>query len=413
MRQKNPEAKKLQSLKTEIGWTVRKSIDLLVKVTPPHLLPRVSQKKQLLIVRIDAIGDFVIFTGILPYFRELYPAPEWEITLLGGQDTEIFAEFVTSDVISFEPVFDSFIPIDRFAFLRNLIYRFKFQKKMQKLFYDTIIYPVYSRSRDGDQLVNIINAKEKIAIDGDCRNIPSQLKKVNNKIYTKLIPSEEAWISEIERNVSFIKKLGIQNPIDGVPRWKIPADLVATSKKFLAEKKIQGDFSVVCPGASKTFRIWPPHKVAEVIDYLWVEYKLPTLICGSPEDKLISLKIQKFLKSAQIVCVCGETNLIELSALMSFAKMCITMDSGSAHIAVAVNAHLICIIGGGHYKRFFPYGNPNRFRAVTEELDCFYCNWNCKFEQPICVRDISVATAIKEIDNLMIMVNEENTPPAA
>ena len=89
---------------------------------------------------------------------------------------------------------------------------------------------------------------------------------------------------------------------------------------------------------------------------------------------------------------------------MSSAKVCITMDSGPAHIAIAVNAPLICIIGGGHYKRFSPYGDPSRFRAATEELDCFYCNWNCKYGTPFCVKDISIETVIKEIDSLLKIV---------
>jgi ADP-heptose:LPS heptosyltransferase len=77
------------------------------------------------------------------------------------------------------------------------------------------------------------------------------------------------------------------------------------------------------------------------------------------------------------------------------------MDSSPAHLAVAVNTPTVCVIGGGHYKRFFPYGDPKLFRAATEELDCFYCDWKCKFGTPFCVQDIPVSTAIREIDELM------------
>jgi ADP-heptose:LPS heptosyltransferase len=400
---KNPIYSNLQLLKSGLAWLARKSIDLLVIKTPNKPIFELSQKKKLLIVRTDAIGDFVIFTGILPYFRELYPSQEWEITLLASKECKTIADFVQSDIISPESVFDKFIPIDRFAFGRNLIYRFQFQKKLlQNLYYDVIIYPVYSRTRDGNQLINIINSPEKISIDGDCSNSYLSVKQRNNQtIYTKIIKLKEGWLSEVERNVNFIKELGIKKSIDGIPQWKIPSELVETSINLVKSKAIEGDFVVVCPGAFSSYRVWSPEKVATVIDYLWCEYKLPTLICGSPKDKIISLEIQKSLKSAKVICLCGETNLIQLSAIMSYAKLCITMDSGPAHIAVAVNAPLICIIGGGHYKRFFPYGDPNRFRAATEELDCFYCNWECKFNTPLCVRDISIETVIKEIDSLI------------
>ena len=183
---KNPIYSNLQFLKSELAWLARKSIDFLVRITTNKPTFELSQKKKLLIVRTDAIGDFVIFTGILPFFRELYPSQEWEITLLGSQEYRTIAEFVKSAIISPKSVFDKFISIDRLAFSRNLIYRFQFQKKLlQNLYYDVIIYPVYSRARDGDQLVDIINSSEKIGVDGDCNNIPLSVKQKNNQtIYT-------------------------------------------------------------------------------------------------------------------------------------------------------------------------------------------------------------------------------------
>jgi hypothetical protein len=41
---------------------------------------------------------------------------------------------------------------------------------------------------------------------------------------------------------------------------------------------------------------------------------------------------------------------------------------------------------------------------ATEELDCFYCDWMCKFNKPICVDDITVKTVTKEIDELMNII---------
>jgi ADP-heptose:LPS heptosyltransferase len=395
----------LRLLKNKLAWLVRNSIDSLVKITPKPKISHVNQKKQLLIVRNDAIGDFIIFTGILSYFRDIYPISDWEITLLGSKEYRTLSEFVKSNIISSKSVFDNFISLDRLAFSHNLIYRFQFQKFLQKLSYDLVIYPVYSRSRNADQLISIIDAPEKISIDGDCHNIPLNLKlKHNQTTYTKVIKLEENCLSEVEKNVCFIQQLGIKKSIDGIPRWKIPLKMVTKYAEMIKSKGIESNFAVVCPGASTNYRIWTPHKVAETIDYLWNEYKLPVLICGSFQDKNISIKIQENIKSAKVVCLCGETSLVELSAIMSSATLCITMDSGPAHLAVAVNAPLICIIGGGHYKRFFPYGDSKRFRVATEELDCFYCDWMCKFNKPICVDDITVKTVTKEIDELMNII---------
>ncbi|MDB9535737.1 glycosyltransferase family 9 protein [Dolichospermum planctonicum CS-1226] len=407
---KNPIYSNLQILKSKLAWFARKLIDFLVRIIVNKPNFEINKKKQVLIVRTDAIGDFVIFTGILPYFRELYPSQEWEITLIGTEETKTLAEFVKMNVVIAEPLFDEFIPLNRSAFIRNLTYRFQFQKNLRRILYDTVICPLYSRDIIADQLVYMTNAQEKIGIDGNCNTTLSlPIKERNDKKYTKLIKSDKVWLSEVERNINFITNMGITKLIDGLPRWKIHSDILSKSIELVKFKGVEGHFVVICPGAAISFRMWTPQKFAEVIDYLWDNYGLSILICGSPKDKTSSLEIQKSLKSAKVICLCGETNLIQLSAIMSYAKLCITMDSGSAHIAVAVNSPLICIIGGGHYKRFFPYGDPNRFRAATEELDCFYCNWNCKYDTPFCVKDITVVTVIKEIDQLMNTICNQTT----
>lgn len=392
------------SLHSKLANFARDLIDLLVSLTysiSGSKIARVAQKKQLLIIRPDAIGDFIIFTGILPSIRELYPNQEWEITLLGSQEYKSLAEFIRLGVISFEPVFDSFISINRPIFGRNLIYRFKFQKFLQNFSYDTVLYPVYSRTSDGDQLVFITNANEKIGIDGNCLNITEQRKQKNNSNYTRLISVKSGWPSEVERNVSFVKELGIDKSVDGIPRWKIPETIVDESMKLATSHGIKPPFTIFCPGASAKYRIWPAQKIASVIDYIWNKYRIPALICGTQADKIISVEIQKNLKGAKVACLCGSTDLAQLSALISSAKLCVTMDSSPAHLAVAVNTPTVCVIGGGHYKRFFPYGDPKLFRAATEELDCFYCDWKCKFDTPLCVKDISVSTVTREIDELM------------
>lgn len=397
------------SLRTEIAWAIRDITDFLIEAIkskqPPH---RSGNKKQLLIIKPDAIGDFVIFTGILPALRELYPTQDWKITLLGGKQCKTLAEFVQTDVISNEPVFDSFISLDKLSFNQNLFYRIKFKQALHKSYYDSVIYPVFSRSRDADQLVVTSYAEQKIGIEGDCSNIPFKNKLKNNRKYTKLLQPELGWLSEIERNISVVKFLGYEKQLDGIPNWKIPASIKDEIMQLVAAYGVRYPFAVVCPGASVDYRVWQADKVASVIDHLWDKYSIRTLICGGSGDKLISTDIQKHLKVANPVCLCGLTNLIQLSALISCAKLCISMDSGPAHISVAVNTPLVCVIGGGHYKRFFPYGDPNRFRAATEELDCFYCNWYCKFDTPLCVKEISIATVIREIDTLMNQLSQED-----
>jgi ADP-heptose:LPS heptosyltransferase len=256
-----------------------------------------------------------------------------------------------------------------------------------------------TRLKDESQLLFVSNANQKIGfgLDNNFLNI----KRNNDRLNTNLFQPLTGWLKETERNAHFVKMLGFPDAIDGVPRWQMPDAAISKAQALVQALGIKTPIAIVCPGAAYDFRVWSPVKMAAVIDYLWSQYGITTILCGSPVEEVISNNIRSHLKVANPVCLCGKTSLMEMSALIAIAKLAITMDSAPGHISIAVNTPLICIIGGGHYQRFFPYGEPEKFRAVTEELGCFYCDWVCKFKKPICVEDIPLENVLCEVDSLI------------
>jgi ADP-heptose:LPS heptosyltransferase len=356
-------------------------------------------KKKLLIIKAGAIGDMVILSGILPSIRKLYPENEWEITLLAASSVQQLANSLKKDILGENLAFDSFIPINERKFSFDLWYRVLMQLEVSSVKYEIVLCPTFPRLKDESQLLFISNANQKIGfgLDNNFLNV----KRNNDRLDTNLFQSLTGWPKETERNAHFVKMLGFPDAIDGVPRWQMPDAAISKAQSLVQELGIETPIAVICPGAAYDFRVWPPIKMAEVVDYLWSQYGITTILCGSPVEEVISNNIRYHLQVANPVCLCGKTSLMEMSALIAIAKLAITMDSAPGHISIAVSTPLICIIGGGHYQRFFPYGEPEKFRAVTEELKCFYCDWVCKFKKPICVEDISVENVLCEVDSLI------------
>jgi ADP-heptose:LPS heptosyltransferase len=361
----------------------------------------IGQKKKLLLVKTGAIGDFIIFSGTLGYIRNLYPEDEWEITLLAASGSELLANFLKKDVLGSGQLFDFFIPINEKNFSWNLLYRYKKQLELVQTKYDLVISPTFPRFRDESQILFISKSEKKIGVGLDDTSLDLPIERNDHQANTELFESLPGWLTEIDRNAHFIKMLGYDGEINAVPRWKIPEHAQNVARQTLKDMGIVSQIAVICPGAGSKHREWPAAKMAAAIDHLWNMHGILTIICGSPAEKSLSEEIQSYLKSTKAICLCGKTNLVELGAIISISRLCISMDSGPAHLAVAVNTPLVCIIGGGHYQRFFPYGNPEMFRCATEELECFYCNWICKFDRPICVENISIETVTREIDLLI------------
>jgi len=357
----------------------------------------VDGRKKLLIVRIDAIGDFIIFSPMLKYYRMLYP--DYHITLLVNK-------LVVDLAKRFNEV-DELISFDRIKFKRNFIYRKSLLKEIKKRAFDVVIYPTYSREPNGDYIVRFSGAKEKIGFDGDTCNIKLKDKLKNDKYYTKLIPATPGIVVETDRNKEFVEGLGIKvnSPI---PYFTPSNEDKEEAHKFIFSNGLKNNqFVVITPGAQSTRKRWPLEKYAEVVKWLKKEKNIDVVICGSQDEYSIGKRIKK-IANVPIINIAGKTTLPVLAAILNESLLYIGNDTGTVHLAAAVGTPTICIIGGGHFGRFFPYGNLRKNRIVYYKMDCFNCNWRCIYPYRIgspmpCISNIQVNDVLREIE---IVLNE-------
>jgi len=98
-------------------------------------------KKSLLIIRLDAIGDYVLFRNYIEVLKNSEKYKDYKITLVGNIAWKSIAEELDSKYI------DNFIWTDREKFEKNFIYRYKKLKKISSKGYDVVINPTYSFCR--------------------------------------------------------------------------------------------------------------------------------------------------------------------------------------------------------------------------------------------------------------------------
>ena len=95
--------------------------------------------KKILIVRPDRIGDFLIFSSILKYYRDLFK--DFEIHLLVIPLVKPLAEHC--------PYVDKVILFDsEISIIESPVRFLKQAKNLQANFYEKVIYPIYARNRD-------------------------------------------------------------------------------------------------------------------------------------------------------------------------------------------------------------------------------------------------------------------------
>ena len=62
----------------------------------------------------------------------------------------------------------------------------------------------------------------------------------------------------------------------------------------------------------------------------------------------------------------------------------ISNDTGLAHLASLVSSRVIVILGGGTFGRFLPWPGATNQYVLFHGLDCFDCDWACKFAEREC-----------------------------
>lgn len=187
----------------------------------PFSSPTVTKKgkKKLLIVRLDAVGDFVLFLDTFKEYKKLYPYSEWEITLLGND--------LWQDLAVTLPYADNYLFVNRKSFNRNLIYRYKILRRIRCAGFDTAIQPTYSREYSfGDAIIRASAATERIGNAGDASNLISFQKKISDGWYTRLIEAPAGELSELEYNAEFIRRLGFNEFRSSPPKYPLGKSVV-------------------------------------------------------------------------------------------------------------------------------------------------------------------------------------------
>ena len=366
------------------------SIALWVAIVPKH-----NEQKLVLLVRQDAIGDFILWLDTAKEYRKYYPPENCKIILIGNA--------LWSDLAKGLPFWDEVLPVNVKAFKTLSRYRWNILRKVRNYGAEIAIQPTYSREfYHGDSLIRASNASKKVSFAGNMSN-RDQLKSIlADRWHTELIPSSPEQLSELERNAEFfsgfIKKLYLPS----YPELELSGDCNIQELK-------RKSFYILSLGANKKYREWPYKYYAKIAQKIHKKTGWLGLICGAENEFYLGEHIKK-LCDAPLQNYTGQTTLSELTCLLAKSQILISNETGTAHIANAVGTPTVCILGGGHFGRFVPYpelsGKINNLKVVYHKMPCYGCDWKCvyhiKDEDPApCISNISVDAVWNEVKILL------------
>lgn len=345
-------------------------------------------KKRLLIIKTDAIGDFILFRNFIELTKHS--------AKYSGYEIELLANPLCKDVVS---TYDASF-VSAFYFTRQYeLYESPWQTlklgwKLFKRNYEVVLQPASTRLLITDGLAALTGARQIIGYESDTEAIQAKFKRKTDKFYSRLLQLPAEIYFEFDRNRYFFEQvLGEKLNING---------------PYIATKQTERNGIIIFPGAGTVKRGWEKEKFFDLLERIIAKTSQPIYIAGSKAESDIAQYLVTHLPGTAITDLAGKTSLPELIEMIGAANLLISNETSAIHIAAATQTPSVCILGGGHFGRFAPYPAHTAFRPVCvyEKMECFNCNWNCIYQTPAnapypCISTIGVEQVWKAVEPMV------------
>lgn len=355
-----------------------------------------GSNKSILVVKTDAIGDYVLFRNNLKAIKQSEAFKGYNITLLGNILWRDIAEMLDKSYI------DNFIWIDHNLY-KNNDYKKQFLKSLSRQTFDKVFIFHYSRSVFTEIVAFTTNAAAKVGFMGDNSTISPKLKSITNRLYSTLV-EVPADISHEFLHLAFFTSVITATPLHQFGQAPyINKALIPAAAAFNMPPK----YIVIGTGAGELKRRYPDDKMLLVIKQLLTgDVKL--CFAGTKHDSaFVQLVKNTFAgNDEKIIDTTGKTSLPELLQLIKNALFVVCNESSMYHISIALNKKVVCFAGGGHFTRFADYNITTGVNLICHKMACYNCNWHCvynikKRDSYPCLQEIKDDNAILAINALI------------
>jgi len=378
---------------------------------------RAASIRRVFILRPDHLGDLVLFSGTLKHFRRRWPAAQITLCVRGSYGKELFAHCPHVDrLVSYEELRTNLLGSGRlfgmphvrgFGRLGNLLHQHAPPFIRRKYASDLVVLPITSPEHEYHRCIKLIPSRDKVGICGDLTNQTAEIEAETRNWYsTQMDLAGRPWnFHELEATRLFLKFLEIEvEPDDLWPELWTSRDDCRKANDWIpknSDKIVLG----IAPGVtSLPGKRLPSEWFAKVVNLLKCR-DIEIILLGSRPDLSVCVGVASALKSSRpairLQNLAGKTSVGELIECIRRCNIVLSQETAALHIATALRKPVVGLIGGGHFGRFYPWGDPSVARAVNKPMDCYGCNWQCKYESIRCIQEISVESAAAEMNYLL------------
>jgi heptosyltransferase-2 len=356
----------------------------------------VQDSRNILVVRLDTIGDLVLTS---PFLRELRLSnPNAWITMVVDPRFVNLVELCphVNEVLTFDPLFMGRtgrlpIPFRALRFARAYLWPRKFDFALLPRWGSDVSYAA--------SVAYFSRAACRVGYSENVSALKQRLNRDFDGLFTRTLDDRKPK-HEVERNLDFLRAVGGTPYDDRLELWLGEEDREHALKALASRGVRHSDLVIgMAPGAGHPKRLWPIDRFIELGRFLAREFGARLLLVGGPHDRDTVSRLTEAL-GASAVSVSGEMTLRQTAALLTQTRLMVSNDSGPMHLAAAAGAAVLEIschpAGGdpGHENspvRFHPWTKQYAVLQPPEPIDP--CVGACERHDAHCILGVSFDAA--------------------
>lgn len=308
-------------------------------------LPTPSPKPNVVaLVRLDDIGDYLLWRNFLPAYREYYS--DKHLLLVGNKVWEpVFHALDRSNV-------DQFVALDKGRYNNDATYRMEFWAQMRNLGISELLCVSRTRPLLLDDCITIA-AAAPLTIAAENNFSVDSWNRMSDEIYGRLIPAQHS-MHEFSFNGYFAQTI--------TQALHIPSRLTLDMPDRVPHN------GIVCfIGASAKSKRWPTECWISLLRSLKQEGFEP-ILSGGPSEADMAKAIESEVSVDNKV---GHLSLMQTLQLIAGSRAVVTGDTMAAHAAVGAFVPTVILANGVNASRFVSYPSGEYKGVTTLYSDAF------------------------------------------
>ena len=363
--------------------------------------------KNILLIRLDEIGDVVLTTPLLREMRRNYP--EADITLIVKPQVYKLVELC--------PYVDKVMTFDRyegsFSFILNIIKAFRYAKVfLWKEKYDLVIVPRWDTDHYGASFLAFFSGGIERFAYSETVNVGKQLlNRGYDRFFTKVFETFDIK-HEVLRDLDWIKFLGGKVSDYSLELWTNKKDMIFTSSLFSRNSEECFRLAVVLSAGAKR-KEWDINNFIELIQKIRSKKNVEIILWGGDYN---TYKLGEILKKSCKVeyDFIGKTTLRETVEVLKTCDCFIGCDTGPMHLAAACgllgvtffvnNNSIAAQYGLDSVQRFGPW--QSYIVALEPKYMLAGCEYGCNKKFAHCINQITVDDVYNALEKIILNINE-------